>query len=68
MRGVIHLFHAGGGNMGIDLRGGQVGVAQEFLDVLKAGIREKARPDANAPFVLRIRLEDAPQAATADTG
>ena len=34
-------------------------LAQEFVDLLKAGIGAKAQAGADAPFALQIRLEDA---------
>ena len=37
MGSVIDLFHTGGGDVGVDLGGAQVGVAEEFLDAAEVG-------------------------------
>ena len=50
--GVVDLFHSGGGDVGVDLGGAQVGVAKEFLDAAQVGsVVEEVGGEAVAQFV-----------------
>lgn len=50
--GVVDLFHTGGGDVGVDLGGGEVGVAEELLDAAEVGsVVEEVGGEAVAQFV-----------------
>ena len=41
VRGIVGFFEAFDGDVGVDLRGGEVGVAEEFLDAAEIGAAVK---------------------------
>ena len=57
MGGIIDLLHAGGGDVGVDLGGAEVGVAEELLDAAEVGaVVEEVGGEAVPEFV-RADLE-----------
>ena len=52
MRGVVDLLHAGGGDVGVNLGGAEVGVTQQFLDAAEVGaVVEEVGGEAVPEFV-----------------